>query len=189
MQRTAEEYPARLDIEYPQSLSRISTLLRPILAIPIMILVSFMSPAISLPVALMLVVRRKYPRWWFDFNLELVRFMNRVNAYLNLMTDQYPSTDEEQNVKLDLDYPDAEQLNRWLPLIKWLLALPHLIVLWVLGLLLGLAVLIAWFAILFSGQYPRPLFTFVLNAERWTLRVQAYAFLLITDRYPPFRLG
>ena len=189
MQRTAEEYPARLDIEYPQSLSRISTLLRPILAIPIMILVSFMSPAISLPVALMLVVRRKYPRWWFDFNLELVRFMNRVNAYLNLMTDKYPSTDEEQNVKLDLDYPDAEQLNRWLPLVKWLLALPHLIVLWVLGLFLGLAVLIAWFAILFSGQYPRPLFTFVLNAERWTLRVQAYAFLLITDRYPPFRLG
>ena len=189
MQRTAEEYPARLDIEYPQSLSRISTLLRPILAIPIMILVSFMSPAISLPVALMLVVRRKYPRWWFDFNLELVRFMSRVNAYLNLMTDQYPSTDEEQNVTLDLDYPDAEQLNRWLPLVKWLLALPHLIVLWVLGLFLGLAVLIAWFAILFSGQYPRPLFTFVLNAERWTLRVQAYAFLLITDRYPPFRLG
>ncbi len=189
MQRTAEEYPARLDIEYPQSLDRVSTLLRPILAIPIMILMSLMSPLIFPPVALMLVVRRKYPRWWFDFNLELLRFMSRVNAYLNLMTDQYPSTDEEQTVTLDLDYPDAAQLNRWLPLVKWLLVLPHVIVLWVLGIFLGFALLIAWLAILFSGQYPRPLFTFVLNAERWTLRVQAYAILLITDRYPPFRLG
>ena len=137
----------------------------------------------------MLVVKQKYPRWWFDFNLELMRFMNRVNAYLNLMTDQYPSTDQEQTVKLDLDYPDAAELSRWLPLVKWLLVLPHVIVLWLLGFFLSLAVLIAWLAILFSGKYPRPLFTFVLNAERWTLRVQAYAILLITDRYPPFRLG
>ena len=189
MLRTAEEYPARLDIEYPQSLDRISTLLRPILAIPILFLMYFMPSVMFPPVALMLLARRKYPRWWFDFNLELTRLQNRVYAYLNLMTDEYPSTDDEQSVKVDLDYPDADQLSRWLPLVKWALALPHYIVIVVLAMLLTIAVVIAWLAILFTGTYPRPLFTFVLNAERWNLRVEAYAFLLITDRYPPFRLG
>ncbi|MDE2967929.1 MAG: DUF4389 domain-containing protein [Chloroflexota bacterium] len=189
MQRAADDYPARLDIEYPQSLDRVSTLLRPILAIPIVVLVSFIPPMLCTPVALMLLARQKYPRWWFDFNLEMARLRNRVNAYLNLMTDEYPSTDEEQSVRLDLDYPDAAQLNRWLPLVKWFLAIPHYIVIYVMLALQTFAVLIAWFAILFTGQYPRPLFTFMLNAERWILRVEAYAFLLITDRYPPFRLG
>ncbi|MCY3557364.1 MAG: DUF4389 domain-containing protein [Chloroflexi bacterium] len=189
MQRDADDYPARLDIEYPQSLDRISTLLRPLFAIPILILMNFMSQAIVIPVLLMLVFRQKYPRWWFDFNLELARLSNRVNAYLNLMTDQYPSTDEEQSVRLDLDYPDAAQLSRWLPLVKWLLAVPHYIVLGFLVFLQFFAVLIAWFAIVFTGAYPRPLFTYMLNVERWLLRVEAYAFLLITDRYPPFRLG
>ncbi len=189
MQRDADEYPARLDIEYPQSLDRISTLLRPLFAIPILFLMYFMPGFMSVPVLLMLLVRRKYPRWWFDFNLEMTRLWNRVNAYLNLMTDQYPSTDEEQTVKLDLDYPDAAQLSRWLPLVKWLLAIPHYIVLAVLGFLQLPVVLIAWLAIIFTGSYPRPLFTYMLNVERWLLRVEAYAFLLITDRYPPFRLG
>ena len=189
MQRDADEYPARLDIEYPQSLDRISTLLRPLFAIPIMFLMNFMPGVMALPVLLMLLVRRKYPRWWFDFNLEMTRLWNRVNAYLNLMTDQYPSTDEEQTVKLDLDYPDAAQLSRWLPLVKWFLAIPHYIVLAVLGFLQFPVVLIAWLAIIFTGTYPRPLFTYMLNVERWLLRVEAYAFLLITDRYPPFRLG
>lgn len=189
MQRTADEYPARLDIEYPQSLDRISTLLRPILAIPVVVLLWFIPPMLCTPVALVLVVRRKYPRWWFEFNLEATRFHNRVYAYLNLMTDRYPSTDEEQSVRLDLDYPDAAQLNRWLPLFKWFLAIPHYIIIWVLVGIQNIVVLIAWFAILFSGTYPRPLFTFMLNVERWVLRVEAYAFLLITDRYPPFRLG
>ena len=189
MQRTAEEYPARLDIEYPQTLDRVSTLLRPILAIPTFLLMKLISLLIFPPVALMLLARRKYPRWWFDFNLELMRLQSRVNAYVNLMTDQYPSTDDEQSVKLDLDYPDAAQLNRWMPLVKWLLALPHYIVVYVLKFLLVVSVVIAWFAIIFTGAYPRPLFTFVLNIERWNLRVEAYAFLLITDRYPPFRLG
>jgi hypothetical protein len=189
MQRAADDYPARLDIEYPQSLDRISTLLRPILAVPIVILVSFIPPMLCMPVAMMLVFRRKYPRWWFDFNLEMARLRNRVNAYLNLMTDEYPSTDDEQSVRLDLDYPVAAQLNRWLPLVKWLLVLPHFIIVNLLGVLQVIAVLIAWLAILFTGSYPRPLFTFMLNVERWILRVEAYAFLLITDRYPPFRLG
>ena len=143
MQRTVDDYPSRLDIEYPQSLDRISTLLRPILAIPIVILVSFIPPMLCMPVALMLVVRRKYPRWWFDFNLEMARLRNRVNAYLNLMTDEYPSSDEEQSVKLELDYPDAAQLNRWLPLVKWFLAIPHYIVVNIMLLFQTIAVLIA----------------------------------------------
>ena len=189
MQRPADEYPARLDIEYPQSLDRVSTLLRPVLAIPAVILLSFVPPMLCTPVAFVLLARRKYPRWWFDFNLEAARFRNRVYAYLNLMTDEYPSTDEEQSVRLDLDYPDAAQLNRWLPLLKWLLALPHYVVVAALVVVQAMVVLIAWLAILFNGAYPRPLFTFMLNAERWILRVEAYAFLLITDRYPPFRLG
>ena len=189
MQRTADNYPARLDIEYPQSLNRISTLLRPILAIPVVILLWFLPPMLCTPVALMLLVRRKYPRWWFDFNLEAARFRNRVYAYLNLMTDQYPSTDEEQSVRLDLEYPDAAQLSRWKPLFKWLLAVPHYIMIWVLVAIQNIVVLISWLAIILSGTYPRPLFTFMLNVERWLLRVEAYAFLLITDRYPPFRLG
>ncbi len=189
MQRPAADYPARLDIDYPQSLGRVSTLLRPLYAIPILFLLYFMPQTLVVPALLMLVIRRKYPRWWFDFNLEMTRLLNRVNAYLLLMTDQYPSTDEEQSVKLDLDYPDAEQLNRWLPLIKWLLALPHLAVVIVLGVVQMVALLIAWLAIIFTGRYPQPLFTYVLNVERWVLRVEAYAFLLITDRYPPFRLG
>jgi len=136
---------------------------------------------------LMIVFRQRYPRWWFDFALELARFGTRVGAYLLLLTDQYPSTVEEQSVHLHIDYPDVERdLNRWLPLVKWLLAIPHVIVLFVLSIGAFFAVVIAWFAILFTGQYPRGLFDFVVGVARWWLRVQAYASLLVTDRYPPF---
>ena len=138
----------------------------------------------------MLLFRRKYPRWWFDWNVELTRLATRVGAYSLLLRDEYPSTDEAQAVRLNLDYPDAEHdLNRWLPLVKWLLALPHYIVLTVLALFALVLVIIAWFAILFTGRYPRGIFDFVVGVTRWGLRVQAYAFLLVTDRYPPFRMG
>jgi hypothetical protein len=137
----------------------------------------------------MILFRRRYPRWWFDFARELTRFESRVMAYLVLLTDRYPSTVDEQSVHLDIDYPDAEQdLNRWLPLVKWLLAIPHYIVLIFLYIAAVVAVVVAWFAILFTGRYPRGLFDFVVGAGRWGLRVQAYAFLLVTDRYPPFSL-
>ena len=138
----------------------------------------------------MILFRQKYPRWWFDWNLELLRFMNRVCVYVGLMDDRYPSTDEQQSVLLELPYPDAKNgLNRWLPIVKWALAIPHFIVLFFLSIGVFFAVVGAWFAILFTGRYPRGLFDFVLGVLRWWNRVIAYAFALVTDEYPPFRLG
>jgi hypothetical protein len=138
---------------------------------------------------LMILFRQKYPRWWFDWNQELLRFQNRVGVYLALLDDRYPSTDEQQSVRLDLPYPDAERdLNRWLPLVKWLLAIPHYIVLFFLVIGAFFAIIFAWFAILFTGRYPRDVFDYVVGVGRWANRVTAYAFLLVTDEYPPFRL-
>lgn len=144
---------------------------------------------IFFPLVLMLLFRRKYPRWWFDWNLALLRFSTRVGVYALLLRDEYPSTDEEQAVHLDFPYPDAgRDLNRWLPLVKWFLAIPHYIVLFFLGIAAVIVVIIAWFAILFTGHYPRGMFDFVVGVYRWALRVTAYAIILITDRYPPFSL-
>ncbi len=209
-------YPAALEIDYPEhELDRLSTFFRPIFFIPICILLVLLSgptrmggppqhadgsdPGViltlgaggilTLPTALMLVFRRKYPRWWFDWNLELSGFTTRCLAYLALLRDEYPSTDEEQAVHLDLWYPDAMELNRWLPLVKWFLAIPHYVVLALLWMAAALCVVAAWFAILFTGRYPRGPFNFVVGVFRWTLRVWAYAFLLTTDRYPPFSLA
>jgi hypothetical protein len=185
-----EPYPARLDIDYPEKLDRLTTLFRVIWIIPIAIIQGLLSGSmLSLPTALMIVFRERYPRWWFDFSRELTRFGARVAAYLGLLTDRYPSTVEEQSVHLEIDYPDVQRdLNRWLPLVKWLLAIPHYIVLIVLWLVAIVALIVAWVAILVTGRYPRALFDFVVGLLRWSLRVQAYAFLLVTDRYPPFSL-
>jgi len=207
LQRSAE-YPARLEIDYPERLDRLTTFFRLIWLIPIGILAAAVSGGgtaylpddmqvilvsggglVMFPSLLMIVFRQKYPKWWFDWNLELSRFSTRVGAYATLLTDQYPSTDEAQSVHLELEYPDVKaELNRWLPLVKWLLLIPHYLVLVVLGILSFFAIVIAWFAILFTGRYPRGLFDFVVGVTRWGLRVQAYGFLLITDQYPPFGL-
>ena len=145
---------------------------------------------LAVATGLMILFRRRYPRWWFDFVRELTRFRSRVVAYLACLTDQYPSTAEEQSVHLEIDYPDVQHdLNRWLPLVKWLLAIPHYIVLVILGVLAIVAVILSWFAILFTGRYPKGLFDFVVGVGRWGLRVNAYAFLLVTDRYPPFSIS
>ncbi|MEO1061811.1 MAG: DUF4389 domain-containing protein [Actinomycetota bacterium] len=192
------DYPARLTIDYPdRPLDRLSTAFRLLWVIPIAIVAGFASAtdagwggALFVPVLLLIVVRQKYPRWWFDFNRELTRFTSRVGAYLALMTDRYPSTDEEQTVHLELDYPDVRRdLNRWLPLVKWFLAIPHFVVLVFLSIGALFAAIAAWFAILATGRYPRGLFDFVEGVMRWWLRVNAYAFLLVTDEYPPFRLS
>ena len=202
-------YPARLRVDYPDRLNRVSTLFRLFAAIPILILLSSVSGGVwewgydngktaaasaggllFFGPLLTILFRQKYPRWWFDFNLQLSRFSTRVSSYLALMSDRYPSTDEDQSVHLDLEYPNVkEDLNRWLPLVKWLLAIPHYLVLFFLTIAAAFAVIVAWFAILFTGRYPRSLFTFVEGVMRWWLRVEAYMLVLTTDRYPPFRLA
>jgi hypothetical protein len=195
MQETA--YPVQFSVDFPdRALDRLSSALRLIVAIPIAVV--FLTIAGGESAAggllvfgplLMIVFRQKYPRWWFDWNLNLWRFGNRLCVYLALMDDKYPSTDEEQSVHLDVEYPDAARdLNRWMPLVKWLLAIPHYVVLFFLYIALIISVAIAWFAILFTGRYPRNLFNFAEGVLRWSNRVEAYAFLMLTDVYPPFRL-
>ena len=208
-----EDHPVRLSVEYPERpLNRLTTALRIFTIIPIAIVLASIggysgqgnydaggdAPTIVigglgllfLPPLLMILFREKYPRWWYDWNLELLRFTNRVGTYLALMSDRYPSTDEHQWVRLDFPYPDAKRdLNRWLPLVKWLLAIPHYIVLAILYLVVILLVIGAWFAILFTGRYPRGIFDFVEGVIRWHNRVVGYALILITDRYPPFSLS
>jgi hypothetical protein len=205
-------YPVQFSVDYPdRPLDRLTTGFRVLVAIPILIVLGGVSggtwqwstdngrTATTTAAAggllffgplLLILFRQKYPRWWFDWNLELQRFGNRVGAYLALLDDRYPSTDDHQSVHLDYPYPDAEHdLNRWLPLVKWLLALPHYFVLFSLEIAALVVVIVAWFAILFTGRYPRGLFDFVAGVIRWHNRVIAYALVLVTDRYPPFRLA
>jgi hypothetical protein len=205
-------YPVQFSVDYPdRSLNRLTTAFRIFVAIPILIVLGSVSGSTWLRFSshrgttfalsgaggllfvgplLMILFRRKYPRWWFDWNLELQRFTNRVLAYILLMDDRYPATDQHQAVHLDYVYPDAgRDLNRWLPLVKWLLVIPHFIVLIFLWIAATVVVIVAWFAILFTGRYPRGMFDFVRGVIRWGARVVAYAFVLVTDRYPPFRLA
>lgn len=203
-------YPIQFSVDYPdRPLDRLTTFFRLIVAIPIMILIGTVAggtwqwsyddgTAVAAGAGgllffgplLMIVFRQKYPRWWFDWNRELLRFSNRVAAYLALMDDRYPATDDEQAVHLNYAYPDVpNDLNRWLPLVKWFLAIPHYIVLFFLYIAATVSVIIAWFAILFTGRYPRGLFDFVEGVLRWHNRVAGYAYILVTDEYPPFRIG
>jgi Domain of unknown function (DUF4389) len=204
-------YPVSFSVEYPdRQLNRLTSALRVFTVIPIAIVLGSIAGysnqydasgesatvviggtgLLFVPPLLMILFRQKYPRWWFDWNLELLRFTNRVGVYMALMEDRYPSTDEHQYVSLEMPYPDArEGLNRWLPLVKWLLAIPHVIVLAFLYLGVLIVVIVAWFAILFTGRYPRGLFDYVEGVIRWHNRVVGYALVLVTDEYPPFRLG
>jgi hypothetical protein len=204
-------HPVQFSVDYPdRPLNRLTTAFRIFTVIPIAIVLgtiggysgSYSGDArettvavggtglLVLPPLLMILFREKYPRWWFDWNLELLRFVNRVGIYFALMDDRYPSTDERQSVHLEFGYPDARQeLNRWLPLVKWLLAIPHYIVLFFLYLGVFVMVIVAWFAILFTGRYPRGIFGYVEGVVRWHNRVVGYAFIMVTDRYPPFQLN
>jgi hypothetical protein len=191
---TTDMYPVQLSVDYPEDgRNRLTALFRIILMIPIIIVVVMASAGagnLTFATVLMILFRKKYPRWWFDFNLELRRLSARLNAYTSLLRDEYPSTDEEQAVHLEIAYPDAAgQLNRFMPLIKWLLAIPHYVILIILGICTFVVTLIGWLAILILGQYPRGLFEFVVGVARWGERVNAYAGMLVTDRYPPFRLS
>jgi hypothetical protein len=206
---TPPAYPASLAIDYPdRPLNRLTTGFRMFTLVPIAIILALVNSGtldfrhmnswdwqyaaggiLFLATLLMILFRQKYPRWWFDWNIALVKFTTRVGAYIGLLTDVYPSTDEEQSVHIQIPYPDVRKdLNRWLPLVKWFLAIPHYIVLFFLGIAAFVCVVIAWFAILFTGRYPRGFFDFVVGVARWSLRVAAYAVLLTTDRYPLFSL-
>jgi hypothetical protein len=209
MSENAANYPATLSVDYAGQSDRLKTLLRCFLAIPILVILGLLMGGaqgtgqqsaeqarrvvgvglVVVPTVLMILFRQKYPRWWFDWNLALTKFMARVAAYVLLLRDEYPSTDEEQAVHIEVSYPNAAELNRWLPLVKWLLALPHMVVLAILWAAVICLSIVAWFIILFTGRYPKDLFDFVVGVMRWSLRVNAYATLLITDQYPPFRLG
>ncbi len=200
-------YPVNLNVEYPdRPLNRVTTFFRGILAIPVLVLLAMLTHSASsstddfqslaavggflfLPTLLLLLFRHRYPRWWFDFNVNLLAFTYRVSIYLFLLRDEYPSTEDRQALVLEIPYPDAKQdLSRGMPLVKWLLAFPHYLILGVLGLGVVIATIIAWFAILFTGRYPRGLFEFTVGVLRWSTRVSCYAVLLTTDKYPPFRL-
>ena len=209
----AADYAARLRVDYEPVHNRVTTAFRIVLVIPIAIVLGILASGptwttydesgqvvtqssgsivggLFAATLLMILFRQRYPRWWFDFFVGLTRFEARVTAYLALLMDDYPSTEDEQAVHLEIDYPDVPRdLNRWLPLVKWFLAIPHYVVLFFLSIAAVVSVVIAWFAILFTGTYPRTLFDFVVGVGRWSLRVQAYAFLLVTDRYPPFSLS
>jgi hypothetical protein len=204
-------YPVQFSVDYPdRALNRLTTAFRIFVVIPIAIVLGAVAGTtwtwtsghqtthvvagagglLFFGPLLLILFRRKYPRWWFDWNLELQRFTNRVGIYLALMDDRYPSTDDHQSVHLDYPYPDAERdLNRWLPLVKWFLAIPHYIVLIFLEIAALVVVIVAWFAILFTGRYPQSMFDFVLGVIRWHNRVIGYALVLVTDRYPPFSLN
>jgi hypothetical protein len=208
MQPTTD-YPIQFSVDYPdRALNRVTTGFRIFVVIPIAVVLGAVSGEtwqwtsngkttvaatagglLFLGPLLMILFRQKYPRWWFDWNLELQRFSNRVGIYMALMDDRYPATDDHQSVHLNYRYPDAErELNRWLPLVKWLLAIPHFIVLVFLDIAAFVVVIVAWFAILFTGRYPRGMFDFVQGVVRWNNRVIGYALVLVTDRYPPFSL-
>jgi hypothetical protein len=200
-------YPVQYSVDYPdRPLNRITSFFRLLMIIPIGIVLALIEGGgyasggsgkvagavglVVLPTLLVILFRQKYPRWWFDWNLELMRFSARVGVYLSLMDDSYPSTDEHQAVHLEFPYPDARNdLNRWLPLVKWLLAIPHYVVLFFLYIAALFVVIGAWFAILFTGRFPRGMFEFLVGVGRWTNRVIAYAHVLVTDQYPPFRLA
>jgi hypothetical protein len=211
MQQEQGSYPVRFSVDYPdRPLDRLTTAFRIFVAIPIVIVLGAVSAGswqwtsaqgttevasgagglLFFGPLLMILFRQKYPRWWFDWNLQLQRFGNRVGAYLALLDDRYPSTDDEQSVHLDYPYPDAARdLNRWLPIVKWLLAIPHYVVLVFLDIAAVVVIIVAWFAILFTGRYPPGMFGFVEGVIRWHNRVIGYALTLVTDRYPPFRLA
>jgi Domain of unknown function (DUF4389) len=204
------EYPVTFSVEYPdRKLNRLTSFLRVFTVIPIAIVsallveADYLDPSyfnlayiagagiglVGLPTGLMILFRKKYPRWWFDWNLELLRFGARISVYASLMDDAYPSTDEQQAVRLDFPYPDVERdLQRGMPIVKWLLAIPHYVVLFFLFIGASFALIGAWFAILFTGRYPRGIFSFVEGVYRWYFRVLGYGFALVTDEYPPFRL-
>jgi len=187
----AAPYPVTLEVDYPESLDRLTTFFRLPTAIPALIVLSLVtagSQSLSGAIALMLLFRGRYPAPWFEWMRYMTEYQARAGAYIGLLTDEYPSTTDEQRVHLQIAPPVEASLSRWLPLVKWLLALPHYIVAALLVIALLCTTILAWGVILIRGRYPRGLFDFAVGVNRWILRVTAYISILNTDRYPPFSL-
>ena len=187
-----QNYPVKLEIDYPESSNRLTALFRLILVIPIVIILALISTyaeALSLAIAMMILFKEKYPRWWFEWHIGITKFAYRVAVYIFLMRDEYPSTDSDQSVHITIPYPDVKnELKRWMPLVKWFLVLPHIIALIFIFIGVLICTVFSLIAILITGRYPKGIFYFVEGFFRWTLRVSAFALLLTTDEYPPFRL-
>jgi Domain of unknown function (DUF4389) len=190
---TPSDYPVTFDIEYPERLSRWKIFVKWLLAIPhfiIVYLLVLVAGVLEFIAFFAVLFTKKWPRGLFDFTVQIYRWTANVYAYaVTLQRDEYPpfSGDAGQYpLTFDVEYDD--NLSRWQIFVKWLLAIPHYIVLLFLGLAASVVVFIAFFAILFTGRYPRGMFDFVTGVARWWFRVQAYAFWFMTDRYPPFSL-
>ena len=182
--------------------NRLTAFFRIILVVPVFIFVSSFSPAtafsddaagilaglMALPAGLAIVVRQVYPSYVLAFNEALLSLQTRVDVYLVLLTDEYPSIEENDLVSVTFPEVDAKQLNRWLPLIKWLLAVPLYIVGIVYIIYAALLTLLGWFSILFTGKYPEVCAEGVVGTIAYWNRVIGYAFLLVTDEYPTFSL-
>jgi hypothetical protein len=182
--------------------NRVTAFFRLILAVPALIFVSSFAPSaafsdeaagifaglLAVPAGLAIVVRQVYPSYVLVFNEALLSLQTRVDAYLVLLTDEYPSIEENDIVSVTFPEVDAKQLNRWLPLIKWLLALPLYLVGIVYFIYATLLTLLGWFSILFTGRYPEVCAEGVVGTIAYWNRVVGYAFLLVTDEYPTFSL-
>ncbi len=193
---------AKVSIPHSPVSNRLTAFFRIFCALPVFVIlvllsgfhskdVQWVAPGILfLPTILAILFRKKYPRWWFDWNCALTKFSLRVMAFALLLRDEIPALEDDQSVMVELAYPDAlKDLSRGMPLVKWFLAIPHIVILIFLFAAVVIMTVAAWFAILFTGRYPAKIHGFVVGVVRWGLRVNAYAFLLITDRYPPFTLA
>lgn len=189
-----ERYPMEFEVEYAERLSRLKTFFRGILIIPVYLfgyLLGYLPFVAIVSARMTIFCRRKYPRWLFAAAAGYQAWWSRFVAYGLLLTDRYPSFDQEARgpVRLEYDDPPQGQLSRWRGLFwRFALLTPHLIVLWFLWLAVVVVTLLASFAILFTGRYPRGMFGFTTGVMRWTNRVWGYL-LQFNDRFPPFALS
>jgi len=198
----SQQIETQIDVTLTER-DRISALFRIILVIPMAIFLASFSPSdysstdspnflavgfLALPVALAIIVRQIYPSYLLAFNEALLSLQTRVDAYVLLLTDEYPSIEENDVVSVVFPPVDAKLLNRWLPLVKWFLAIP----LYVVGLFYILYSLLltifAWFNVVFTGNYPEKCAEGVVGTIAYWNRVAGYALLLVTDEYPTFSL-
>mmetsp|Transcript_12298 Transcript_12298/g.29571 ORF Transcript_12298/g.29571 Transcript_12298/m.29571 type:complete len:269 (-) Transcript_12298:213-1019(-) len=189
----SSSYPARLEVDYREDdVSRIEVLLRIFKIIPVLLFSAFVGSTLYLSTLIMVMFQLKYPRWWFDFRLEYKRYSTRIGTFVALMTDKYPSTTDEQIVHLDIDYPGqdvSQSMNRWGPLYKIILSVPHFFICFALKIGYLLALVVVWIYLLVAGgKYPKFIFDYIVSYWRWSLRYDAYTFLLVTDEYPPFSM-